>query len=208
MKHHFERSPVSPIRFLSVLAGCVALLPNVAQADWQAVENVKPYSVAGKTGAELYASIGERGPKVGNAGRAIAFTNFKLTWTRKYEPQGNACVLAVARPKLIITYVLPKPAERLPAPIAKSWDAFISGVHQHELVHGELIKDMVKKIEAVSVGLTVADDPKCQKIRADLTTRLGELSRAQRQQSRDFDRAELSNGGNIHQLVLALINGQ
>ena len=186
----------------------MALVPNVAQADWQAVENVQPYSVAGKTGAELYASIGERGPKIGNGGRAMAYTNFKLTWTRKYEPRGNACVLAVARPKLIITYVLPKPAERLPASVAKKWDTFISGVRQHELVHGDLIKDMVKKIEAVSVGLSVADDPKCQKIRTELTARLGELSRAQRQQSRDFDRAELSNGGNIHQLVLALINGQ
>jgi predicted secreted Zn-dependent protease len=199
---------VNPISFLSFLVVCVALFPNVARANWQAVENVQAYSVAGKTGAELYASIGERGPKVGNAGRAIALTNFKLTWTRKYEPQGNACVLAVARPKLIITYVLPKPAQRLPAPVARNWDTFISGVRQHELVHGDLIKDMVKKIEAVSVGLSVADDPKCQKIRTELTARLGELSRAQRQQSRDFDRAELSNGGNIHQLVLALINGQ
>lgn len=199
---------MTPIHFLILLAGCMALLPNAAQADWQAIENVQPYSVAGKTAAELYASIGERGPKVGNSGRAIAFTNFKLTWTRKYEPQGNACVLAVARPKLIITYVLPKPAERLPAPVAKKWETFISGVHKHELVHGDLIKDMVKKIEAVSVGLAVADDPKCQKIRTELTARLGELSRSQRQQSRDFDRAELSNGGNIHQLVLALVNGQ
>lgn len=199
---------MKPIRFLSLLIGCVALLPAIAHAEWKAVENVQPYSVAGKTGAELYASIGERGPKIGNAGRAIAVTNFKLTWTRKYEPQGNACVLAVARPKLIITYVLPKPVERLPAAVARSWDTFIAGVRQHELVHGDLIKDMVKKIEAVSVGLTAADDPKCQKIRANLTERLGELSRAQRQQSRDFDRAELSNGGNIHQLILALINGQ
>lgn len=199
---------MNPIRFLSLLAGCMALIPNIAQANWQAVENVQPYSVAGKTGAELYASIGERGPKIGTAGRAMAVTNFKLTWTRKYEPRGTACVLAIARPKLIITYVLPKPAERLPAPVAKRWDTFISGVRQHELVHGDLIKDMVKKIEAVSVGLSVADDPKCQKIRTELTARLGELSRAQRQQSRDFDRAELSNGGNIHQLVLALVNGQ
>jgi predicted secreted Zn-dependent protease len=199
---------VIPIRFLSLLVGCVALSPNVAQADWQAVENIQAYSVAGKTGAELYASIGERGPKVGNSGRAIAFTNFKLTWTRKYEPRGNACVLAVARPKLVITYVLPKPAERLPPPIARTWDTFISGVRQHELVHGDLIKDMVKKIETVSVGLSVANDPKCQKIRTELTARLGELSRAQRQQSRDFDQAELNSGGNIHQLVLALINGQ
>ncbi|WP_455274774.1 DUF922 domain-containing Zn-dependent protease [Rhizobium herbae] len=191
-----------------LLLGSVASLPGVAHADWQAVENVQTYSITGKTGAELYASIGERGPKVGNGGRAIAFTNFKLTWSRKYEPQGGGCVLVSARPKLIITYVLPKPAERLPASVAKSWETFISGVRQHELVHGDLIKDMVKKIEAVSVGLSVPEDPKCQKIRADLTVRLGELSRAQRQQSRDFDRVELSNGGNIHQLVLALINGR
>ena len=206
MKRKFK-STLKPILFLNLLMGGVVLLPDMGKAEWQAIENVQAYPVIGKTGAELYASIGERGPKAG-IGRAIAFTNFKLTWTRKYEPQGNACVLTVARPKLIITYMLPKPAERLPAPVQKSWDTFISGVRQHERVHGDLIKDMVKKIEAVSVGLTAADDPQCQKIRADLTARLGELSRAQRQQSRDFDRAELSNGGNVHQLVLALVNGQ
>ncbi len=206
MQRKFE-STVKPILFMSLLMGGVVLSPDMGKAEWQAVETVQAYPVTGKTGAELYASIGERGPKAG-IGRAIAFTNFKLTWTRKYEPQGNACVLIVARPKLIITYMLPKPAERLPASVQKSWNTFISGVRQHERVHGDLIKDMVKKIEAVSVGLTAADDPQCQKIRADLTARLGELSRAQRQQSRDFDRAELSNGGNVHQLVLALVNGQ
>jgi len=197
---------MKPIRFLTLLLACIGLLPAVGKAEWQAVENVQTYPVAGKTGAELYASIGERGPKAGS-GRAIAFTNFKLTWTRKYEPQGSACVLTVARPKLIITYRLPKPAQRLPAPVQKRWDTFIEGVRQHERVHGDQIKDMVKKIQAVSVGLTAADDPKCQKVRADLTARLGELSRAQRQQSRDFDRAEMSNGGNVHQLILALVNG-
>ena len=40
-----------------------------------------------------------------------------------------------------------------------------------------------------------------------MTMRLGALSQAQRQQSRDFDRTELSEGGNIHQLILALVNG-
>lgn len=74
-------------------------------------------------------------------------------------------------------------------------------------MHGDFIKDLVHKIEAVSVGLTVADDPGCKKIRTELTGKLGELSRAERQQSRDFDRAEMSNGGNVHQLILALING-
>ncbi len=191
----------------ALLAG-LSILPVPAHAEWKATEVVQPYSIAGKTGVELYSSIGERGPSIGGKGRAIALTNFKLTWTRKYEPQGNACVLVSARPKLTITYMLPKPAERLPPAMAQIWETFITGVHKHELVHGDLIKDMVRKIEAVSVGLSAAGDPKCQKIRVELTQRLGELSRAQRQQSRDFDRAELSNGGNIHQLVLALINAR
>ncbi|NRP72490.1 hypothetical protein ILFOPFJJ_03388 [Ensifer psoraleae] len=189
-----------------LLAACVAASPAVAYAEWQAVEKVRTYTIAGETGAELYASIGERGPKVGLV-RAIAHTDFKLTWTRKYEPQGNACVLSSARPKLTITYMLPEPASTLPSGARESWETFIAGVHKHERVHGDFIKDMVRQIEGVSVGLTVPDDPACRKIRTELTKRLGELSLAQRQRSRDFDRVELSDGGNVHQLILKLVNG-
>ena len=191
---------------LWLLLACFTLSPAVARADWKAVEKVQTYAISGKSGPELYASIGERGPKAGIA-RAIAQTNFKLTWSRDYQPRGDACVLVSARPKLIITYVLPKPAERLPANIQKNWAVFASGVRDHEKVHGEMIVEMVRQIEAFSVGLSVAGDPGCRKIRTELTKRLSELSLAQRQKSRDFDRTELSEGGNVHQLILNLVNG-
>ncbi|MGR9148430.1 DUF922 domain-containing Zn-dependent protease [Rhizobium leguminosarum] len=193
--------------FLScVLAAVFASVPAMALAEWQAVEEVRPYSISGKTGAELYESIGARGPEAG-VGRMIAHTTFKLTWTRKYEPQGNACVITTNRPKLIITYTLPKPAAELPAAVKSSWQAFISGVQAHERVHGETIKEMVKEIEATSIGLTVADDPDCKKIRIELTRRLGEISGRQRQRGRDFDKIEMGDGGNIQQLILKLVNG-
>lgn len=65
--------------FLScVLAAVFTLVPAMALAEWQATEEVRPYSISGKTGAELYESIGARGPEAG-AGRAIAHTTFKLT---------------------------------------------------------------------------------------------------------------------------------
>jgi predicted secreted Zn-dependent protease len=194
------------VRFL-MLAASLASAPFLARADWLAVEEVRPYSIAGASGAELYASVGERGPEVGGKGRAIAHTTFKLTWSRKYEPQGAACVLISARPKLIITYTLPKPAAPLPATVRGSWETFIAGVHKHEEVHGAFIKDMVREIETASVGLSVPDDPGCSKIRIELTKRLGVISSRQRERGRDFDRTELSNGGNIHQLVLRLVNG-
>ncbi|UVK37737.1 DUF922 domain-containing Zn-dependent protease [Mesorhizobium sp. AR10] len=190
---------------LFLLAFCVLSTP--AQAEWRPVEKVETYAISGETGHELYASIGERGPKLGIA-RAIAYTNFKLTWTRDYQPQGGACVLVSARPKLIITYTLPKPAGQLPPAIARNWAIFIAGVRSHEKVHGDIIEDMVRKIEAMSVGLTAPGDPGCSKIRTELTRRLTELSLAQRQASRDFDKTELSQGGNLHQLILDLVNGR
>ena len=180
----------------------------LAQAPWQPIEQVQSYSITGDSGVDLYASIGERGPKIGKEVRAIAHTNFKLTWTRKYEPQPNGdCILVSAKPKLIISYVLPKPASTLSPELKRKWDIFIAGVRRHEDVHGVMITDMVKEIERVSVGLTAANDPKCAKIRTDLTAKLGEISKAQRKRSSDFDKVEMSEGGNVHQLILNLVNG-
>ncbi|MGQ3212945.1 MAG: DUF922 domain-containing Zn-dependent protease [Shinella sp.] len=189
------------VPFLAILL----LATGAAAQDWQAVERVVPYSVQGTTGLELYQSIGARGPQLGVA-RVIAHTGFKLTWTRKYERQGDACTITVNKPKLVITYTLPKLKSKLSGPLKSRWDTFISGVTAHEKVHGDFIKDMVKQIEAMSVGMTVENDPNCQKIRPQLQARLGELSQAQRARSRDFDQVELNDGGNVHQLILQLVD--
>lgn len=192
--------------FLSALLA-VAWLTSAAQADGQVIERIEPYAITGTTGPELYASIGERGPLVGNQVRAIAHTNFKLTWSRDYQRRGNACTLASARPKLIITYTLPKPSGKLPAALQKKWDVFINGVREHEKVHGEHIRQMVKRIEQTTIGVTVEDDPKCRKIREQIKEPLSQASLAQRQQSRDFDRVEMGEGGNIRRLILGLLGG-
>ena len=195
----------SDIRLLA-MAMWIAFLPMAAHADWQPVETIKTYAVAGTSGAELYDSIGERGPLLGPKVRAIAHTDFKLTWTRKYEPQPDgACTITVNIPKVIITYTLPKPSAQLPASTRRSWQHFIAGVEAHERVHGQFIKDMVKEIEAMSVGFSMPEDPKCSRIRVELTKRLGEISNKQQQRNRDFDKVELSDGGNLQQLVIKLV---
>jgi predicted secreted Zn-dependent protease len=182
--------------------------PAAEGADWRPVEKIETYAISGRSGAELYASIGEKGPKIGGSVRSLAHTTFTLTWTRKYEPQADgSCVLAVARPKLTIVYTLPRPAGRLPPAVSESWATFIAGVEEHERVHGDIIREMVEDIEAFSVGLSVPDDPGCRSIRTVLTKRLSELSLEQRRRSRDFDRLDMAGGGKVHQLVLALVNG-
>jgi predicted secreted Zn-dependent protease len=191
----------------SWLAGLVVALPVAAQAEWQANEVVKTYAISGKTGFELYESIGKRGPEAKSGNRTIAHTNFKLTWSRDYRTEGSSCVLASARPKLTITYTLPKPSAKLAEPLRSNWERFITGIRDHEQVHGAFIKDLVKGIETATVGMTVADDPQCSKIRIELKRRLTELFEAYKQKNQDFEREEMSEGGNIHQLILALVNG-
>lgn len=192
---------------MALVAAVAFAAPQALADEWKAVEREQPYAIKGTSGPELYASIGERGPEIGGLVRTIAVTTFKLTWTRDYQPRDGGCVLASARPKLIITYTLPKPASRLSGPVRANWDTFITGVRDHEKVHGEMIKDMVREIERISVGLTVANDPNCKKIRQELTRQLAAISVEQRRKSREFDQIELGNGGNIHQLILRLVNG-
>lgn len=181
--------------------------PAAAHADWKPVERVEHYRVSGSSGIELYRSIGENGPSVG-IGRAIAYTDFKLLWSRDYRPQADgSCTLVTARPSLTITYRLPKASGDLPGVTKRAWQTFLDGITAHEKVHGDIIVDMVRQIEAVSVGLNAPDDPGCKKVREALQTKLGALSQEQRRKSRDFDRVEMRDGGNVHRLILALVNG-
>lgn len=164
------------------------------------------YTVSGSTGMALYQSIGENGPVVGKGVRTIAHTTFKLLWNRDYQPRGTACVLASARPSLTITYTLPKPKAALSAPLKAKWGVFIAGIARHEAVHGANIEAMTREIERVSVGLTEENDPGCKKIRETLQGKLKVISDARLAREGEFDRVEMSEGGNVHQLILALVN--
>ncbi len=195
------------LAFRFALVGVATVLSAFpALAEWRAQEKVVTYAVSGATGLELYESIGRNGPVIGKGMRTIAHTGFKLLWSRDYQPRGTACVLASARPSLTITYTLPKPSGRLEPVVRAKWERFLAGIAAHERVHGDNIREMVREIERVSVGLTVENDPGCKKIREELQGRLKAISDARLARERDFDRVEMSDGGNVHQLILALVN--
>lgn len=191
-----------------LLVAMAAAWAPAAAADWTATEQVKPYKVSGRTGIALYESIGARGPLLGGSSRAIAATTFDLKWRRDYQPQPDgSCRLVDAIPFLTIVYSWPEPSQKLAEPTASLWKTFIEGIRRHERVHGEHMREMTQRILDTTVGLTVADDPKCEKIRQEILKPLAAASEEQRRRSRDFDKAEMSDGGNVHQLILGLVNG-
>jgi predicted secreted Zn-dependent protease len=188
-----------------LLAGTLAGVGTAPAAEWQAKEVVKTYAVTGQTGLELYRSIGGRGPKSGIR-RTIAHTTFDLKWRRDYQPQKDgSCRLVSALPFLTITYTWPH-AQNLPEPTRARWNTFIEGIETHERVHGDIIKQLVDRILDTTVGVTVANDPGCKKIREEIQAPLKAASDAHLAASREFDRVEMGEGGNVQQLILALVN--
>lgn len=193
----------------TAIAAIVLFLASIspACAAGEVIERVETYAISGKSGAELYASIGERGPKIG-AARVIAQTGFKLTWKRDYQQRGTDCVLASAVPRLEIITTLPKPAAPLSGEVAERWRVFIDGVTTHERVHGENLKVMAKEIEKATVGLSAEKDPDCNRLRAKMQPLLKEISQERQKKDRAFDESEFGSGGTIQKLVLELINGR
>ena len=178
------------------------------QQGWKPAIKVETYAISGQSSRALYASIGERGPMVrGGKTRAIAYTDFKLTWQRTYENPNGGCVLSAARPSVTIVYRFPKPAEKLQPEVKANWDRFYAGIVTHEHRHGEFITSMVSRMVSETVGLSDENDPSCKKVRAELTRRLGAASREKGQKDLNFDKTEMSDGGNVRQLVMTFVNG-
>lgn len=205
---HNRYFPLTAVVAYSLLAGTLLVSSAGSALAFTPVEQVKNYAVMGQSGSELYASIGARGPVISDGRRTIAHTTFKLTWQRDYRPQADGgCVLARAKPKLIITYTLPKPQGSMPAEVASNWKQFADGLAAHEKIHGQQIIAMVEKIETFSTGLRAEADAKCQKVRAALQAQLKIISDERVALSRDFDRIEMGAGGNIQKLVFKLVKG-
>lgn len=195
------------MKHLAIAVVFFAIAFPAQAAEWQAREQVKSYAISGTTGPELYASIGEKGPLIGKT-RTIALTNWDLKWSRTYEPQGSSCRLVSAKPFLTITYSLPKPASTLGSATGHHWKTFIDGIAAHEKVHGGDIRAMVDDIIAATVGLTIENDPACKLIRSEVLTLVKAANEAYKIKSRTFDQAEMSDGGNVHRLILGLVNGR
>lgn len=188
-----------PMRFAYfaavVLAAC---LPDAAMAE---DVGIKTYPISGSTGFELYESIGRNGPK-----GAVAETRYTLTWQRLFDEEGGDCRLVRLRPRLTITKVVPKPRGSLPPALQRKWDVFIDGVHRHEDQHVRMLREMVAATQAAAAGAVVENDPTCAKVKKKVTRHIDDGVASYKANSRAFDREELSDGGNVHRLILGLVN--
>lgn len=177
-----------------LLAPCTLLAGEIPVSE-------QPYSISGISGIELYRSIGEKGPP-----GAIAETRYKLTWKRLFDEEGGSCSLVRFRPEITISIVLPKPDGKLTPEMQVRWERFIKGIRLHEMEHVRMIRSMVSETTGAVQGARVQNDKTCAKVKKEVSRRIDSALATYKAQSREFDRSELTEGGNVHRLILDLVN--
>jgi predicted secreted Zn-dependent protease len=197
-------------RTILALAFAISASPLAAEESggWKPFEKIERYAISGQSELALYQSIGEKGPMVrGGKVRAIAYTDFKLTWKRAYENINGGCVIAENRPNVSIIYRFPKPTGKLSPSVKANWNRFEEGIEAHERQHGQFIVSMVNRMVAETVGLSAENDPTCKKVRAELTRRMGAAFKEKSGKDAAFDKTEMGDGGNVRRLVMTFVYG-
>lgn len=193
---------------LAVLLAATAPVAAEEPNGWKPVVKIERYAISGDSELALYQSIGEKGPLVrGGKVRAIAYTDFKLTWKRRYENSAGGCVIAENTPNVTIVYRFPKPAGKLAPSVKANWDRFEAGIEAHERRHGDFIISMVNRMITETLGLSAANDPSCKKVRADLTRRMGAAFKDKSGKDAAFDKEEMGDGGTVRRLVMTFVYG-
>lgn len=190
---------------MSALAAGLTLTVGASAAAEGVSFRTEYYGISGKTGGELYASMVSRSPRGGLSSRMIARTFYRqIDWQTKLEPRNGVCRLALAKPRLAVTYTYPKPSESLSPVLKQRWNRFITAIRKHEENHGRIAREMVSVATTSLKGLEMPNDPSCSKTRAEISRRVDAVRRLYEARQVTFDKVEHGDGGNVTSLILAL----
>lgn len=190
-----------PSLLVSVLAFATATSPALAGA--KVLVKTRTYAVAGDNGVALVKAMDRSGPRHGFMTRAIAQTSYTVDWNLQVRTTHKTCRLARAVPTLHLTYTFPK-ASALSPGLSKRWKRFLAGVHRHEKMHGRIATQMVNAAARSISGLTVANDPTCNKARREARRRIDAVYARYEAKQGAFDKREHADGGKVEKLVDAL----
>jgi predicted secreted Zn-dependent protease len=183
----------------------VVLLASAGAARADVSVKTKYYDIKGKTGLELFYDMNRKGPRHGFLTKAIAQTQFKTDIKGDLVHSNGVCRTRGAEMMMQITYVYPRPVDKLDSSLARRWKKFQASNIVHEEMHGRLAKKMVADVNRAMRGFKLADGQSCRKANAKLMKELDRIIVAYNKSQVDFDKREHRDGGPVEKSVLALV---
>lgn len=192
---------------LALLAGTLPASLSESQARVTLSERTISYTVGGRTGKEIYAQIGRRGPLLtGQRDHKVATTTFSFD-VRNIQGtvRGNRCVVTRVDVHVTAVYRVPKWTGRGSPAVRRAWDNFLAHIWRHEKRHTEIAMEYANRLETGLRGITGDARRECAGL-AEAGDQLAKRSRAwhdRRQQA--FDLSWFGDGGQQFKFDKALI---
>ncbi len=193
----------------AILLACAFAIP--AEARVIIKEKTTYYTVSGKNGRAIYASIRRKGPKLGRSRHAIATTRSTVS-VRNMKPviRGRRCKLASVDVHLDLVYRYPRwVGKRSASPaVRKAWNQFIKRAIRHENKHGAIAKSQARKIHRALKSVSGRVSRECKDFGRKARRKFDSInSRAEREHAR-FDRRESRMLSRTARLQRALYRSQ
>ncbi|HSO48860.1 MAG TPA: DUF922 domain-containing protein, partial [Rhizobiaceae bacterium] len=141
----------------AALCAMAALVPADASAKVVVKENVKYYSVKGRSGIEVSKAMLVGGARNINMRHAIAATTTRFSISdAKVGVKNGRCVVEDVKVTLNIEYLYPKwsSVNQAKPRVRKAWDSFYAELLKHERTHGAIAKKAAARMEKELKGLS------------------------------------------------------
>ena len=199
--------------FRNMILIAALIIGNSSHADAKIYikEQVKYYTVSGKTGKQIHAKLGRGGPWRIRRKHAIAatirsydFKNFKV------RERGKKCVLASVDVHLKLIYYYPKWINRKRASnkLQKLWVKFSRELVRHEKTHGKYFKETSRLVEKEILRASGRLSRDCRDFGDNVKKRLDKIYKKGEARHDAFDRREKKATAKIRKLERALIKSR
>ena len=194
--------------FFMLPVGLVSLGVGAADAKVIVKERTKYYQVSGKTGRQVHAKFGRRGPKWMQRLHGIAGTHRVFDFKKfSVKKKGNKCVLSDVDIHLTLTYYYPRwtNKKRASKNLQNSWNKFSRELVRHEKTHGKYFKDTVRSFEKELLRTTGKISNGCRSMLRAAKRKLERAYRWGEARHKAFDRREQLPNSKVRRLEIAFI---
>ena len=191
---------------LAISAAVMAMSGVAAIAGPRIVEKTEYYEISGRTGQELLREMSRKGPRHGFMTKAVAQTRFDHRFLGDMVHSGGVCRNVGGGYSLEITYIYPRPREKLSRDLARRWKVFQADNLRHEREHGRIAKAMARKLDRLVSRFSMKDGPSCRKAAARLSREVGVIADRALAEQLAFDEREHRMGGAAEKSFAVLLS--
>lgn len=178
---------------------------QAASAAPKVTEKTEYYEISGKTGLELFYDMNRRGPRHGFLTKAIAQTRFEHEFLGEIAHRRGVCRTVGGAFRIDITYIYPKPRNRLEGDLARRWKKFQAHNLSHEKKHGSIARQMAGELDRMMRRFAMKDGPSCRRAIAAMKRDAAHIMERYTRLQREFDRQEHRDGGPVDRSVMMLV---